>query len=142
MAIMFWIFRGDARPLSLSLCDHMRLCVCVCIYRASVRLTSAAALTQRQPYLQPFFAPFVLTRLRCTGDEDRLADCPGLESMVTEEESIRFAGSRFCTGVSTGDAVVACGTGMDTEAGTLHLSSYSHPELSKSYTDMSSNYLH
>ena len=88
---------------------------------------STSTLTHPLLCLQPFFAPFVLTRLRCTGNEARLEDCPGLAPTATDATLINFSGSSFCSSVSTGIAdsqspsfaVIACGTGMDTGAGML-----------------------
>ena len=79
--------------------------------------------TQQWMCLQPFFAPFVLTRPRCTGDEDRLVECPGLQQPAPADPMSRFKGSSVCTSLGFGRqtpdfVVVACGTGMDAEAGT------------------------
>ena len=79
--------------------------------------------TQQRMCLQPFLAPFVLTRPRCTGDEDRLVDCPGLQQPAQAGAMPRSRGTSACRSLSDGSsqrpgyAVVACGTGMDAEAG-------------------------
>lgn len=78
-------------------------------------------------FVQPFLAPFVLSGLGCTGDEDRLVDCP----LAVEEDYDSYDGVTcsvtsnnilFLSNDNPGFAVVACGIGN--EAGPVALSVY------------------
>ena len=73
-------------------------------------------------WLQPFLAPFVLTALGCTGEEERLVDCP-----LAREEDYSESRVSICASISIerpirhvpSFAAVACGVGTEAGAATL-----------------------